>query len=273
MIDPFIAAGSGTLRTFDLSRPYEPNMPKSPNHPAYNHLLQRRHGDMVRADGGSAANDVIVLGTHVGTHVDALAHISHDGLLHGGADAMEEQKGGRFLQHGIDSFAPYVGRATLLDIPKLLGAESCEPGREIRATDLEVACAAQNVEIPPGTVILIRTGWGRHWGDAATYQGGEGGAPGVGVDAAQWLARKKPVAVGSDTIAFEHVPPGQGHSRLPVHRILLVDNGIHVIETMNLEELAAHGVHEFVLFLAPLNLVGATGAPVRPLAVVSDRAD
>ena len=73
-------------RQFDLSRPYRIGMPQSANHPRYWHTLPRRHGDMVRADGGSAANDYITMGTHVGTHIDAPAHVSQDGKLFGGVD-------------------------------------------------------------------------------------------------------------------------------------------------------------------------------------------
>ncbi|MGC1210814.1 MAG: cyclase family protein, partial [Micromonospora sp.] len=71
-------------------------MPCSPNHPGFRMSLIRRHGDMVRPDGGSAANEMIVTGGHVGTHVDALSHVSHDGKLHGGVDAAAAQTGGRF---------------------------------------------------------------------------------------------------------------------------------------------------------------------------------
>jgi kynurenine formamidase len=59
-----------------------------------------------------------------------------------------------------------------------------------------------------------------------------------------------------------------GHALLPVHRLLLVEYGVHIIEVMNLSELAAASVHEFLFVLAPLKIVGGTGSPVRPLAVV-----
>lgn len=257
-------------RQFDLSRPYVANMPKSPNHPPYTHLLQRRHGDMVREDGGSAANDVIVLGTHVGTHMDALAHISQDGLLHGGAIADEAQRGGRFAELGIDAFPPYVGRATLLDIPRALGLDACAPAQPIGRRELEAAAARQRVTIRPDSVVLVRTGWGRYWDDTDRFLGAASGVPGVDVDGARWLLEHGVRAVGADTVAFEHIPAGQGHARLPVHRMMLVESGVNIIETMDLEAIAAHGVGDCLLFLAPLRLAGATGAPVRPIAIIED---
>ena len=75
-------------------------------------------------------------------------------------------------------------------------------------------------------------------------------------------------ATGAETIAYEQIKPEVGHALLPVHRLLLVERGIHIIEVMNLTALAEAGVHEFLFVLAPLNIVGATGSPVRPLAVV-----
>ncbi|WP_260723836.1 cyclase family protein [Dactylosporangium roseum] len=243
-------------------------MPQSPNHPAYTHSLSRRHGDTVRTDGGSAANDLIVLGTHVGTHIDALAHVSQDGKLHGGLDAVTEQVGGRFMTGGIQDVAPMVCRGVLLDVPAALGIEACPPAYEISVADLEKAVGTQRTPVAAGDVVLIRSGWGQRWDDREAYIGGESGVPGVGTAGAQWLAARGVRAVGADTIAFEHLPANAGHARLPAHRILLVEHGINIIETLSLEELAASGIREFVFILSPLHFVGATGSPVRPLAVV-----
>ncbi len=73
----------------------------------------------------------------------------------------------------------------------------------------------------------------------------------------------------SDTTAYEHIPAREGHRLLPVHRLLLVEHGIPIIEMLNLEELADSSVRVFGFVAAPLRLVGATGSPLRPLALVS----
>lgn len=259
--------GAG-VKVYDLARPYTIGMPQSPNHPPYWHTLPRRHGDAVRADGGSAANDLIVMGTHVGTHMDALAHVSHDGLLFGGRDAAGALVGGRFADLGIDTVAPMVCRGLLLDVPAALCMEACEPGYEITVRDLEAAAERQDTTLAEGDVVLVRSGWGQRWSQPDAYVGHGGGVPGPGADAATWLAARAPRAVGADTIAFEHLPAGMGHAVLPVHRIMLVEHGINIIETMDLEELAGDAVHEFLIVVSPLRLVGATGSPVRPLAIV-----
>lgn len=269
MADALLAAVGGGLRVYDLSRPYLPGMAQSPNHPAYTHALQRRHGDRVRDDGGSAANDIIVMGTHVGTHIDALAHVSHDGLLHGGVSAEAAQAGGRFRELGAETIAPIVSRGLLLDVPGALGIDACAPGSEVTPSDLEAAASWAGVTASPGDVLLVRTGWAQRWDTGAGYVGHDSGVPGPGEAGACWLAGHRPRAVGADSIAFEHLPPGQGHAHLPAHRVLLVEHGIYIIETLDLETLAADRVHEFTLVLAPLPLVGATGSPVRPLAIVA----
>ena len=270
MTDPLLDALHNGLKIFDLGRPMFVGMPQSPNHPPYWHVLPRRHGDKVRPDGGSAANDLIVTGTHVGTHIDALAHVSHNGRLYGGADAAQAGEGGRFVEHGVHTIPPMLRRGILLDVPRALGASTCEPAYEITPDDLTAAAKRQRVEVEPGDVVLIRSGWGRRFADGPSYVGTETGVPGVGEAGAYWIASQGAVAAGADSIAFERIAPGDGHAVLPAHRVLLVEHGIYIIETLDLEALADASLYEFLLVLIPLNLVGATGSPVRPLAVVSD---
>jgi kynurenine formamidase len=263
-----LEAIAGGVVVYDLARPMVVGMPQSPNHPKFSLTMPRRHGDMVRSDGGSAANDMLVMGTHVGTHIDALGHVSHDGVLHGGASAEEAQASGRLASHGIDEFPPTVCRGILLDVPAALATDELPAGYEITISDLEETVAAQGTTPAAGDVVLVRSGWGRHWDEGMAYLGLETGVPGVSEEGAKWLASQGVTAAGADTIAFEMLAPGAGHSRLPAHRVLLVESGIHIIETLDLEGIAAAGVREFMFVVAPLPLVGATGSPVRPLAVV-----
>jgi len=263
-------AVSSGLRVVDLGRMLTVGMPQSPNHPAYWHAHPRRHGDMVRGDGGSAANDIITMGTHVGTHVDALSHVSQDGKVYGGLDATEALQGGRYVELGAHTIEPMVRCGVLLDVPGTLGVERLDAGQEITVADLEATVERQGVTINAGDVVLVRSGWGQHFdsGDGDTFRGLSTGVPGVSEAGATWLAGHDVHAVGADTIAFEMLAPGAGHGLLPAHRVLLVERGIYIVETMDLEELARDAIHEFLFILSPLAFFGATGSPVRPLAVV-----
>jgi kynurenine formamidase len=261
--------GEGTA-IHDLGRPLYRGMPQSPNHPPYWHSLPRRHGDTVRSDGSSAAADHISLGTHVGTHIDAFSHVSYQGRLFEGADAYEAQRGGAMSSLGAETIAPMFRRGVLLDVPAALGATSCEPGYEITPADLDATCTRADIEVRGGDVVLIRSGWGGRFESADPHEfiGHASGVPGVSEAGAFWLAERGVHAAGGDSIAFERLGPGAGHALLPAHRVLLVESGIYIIETLDLEGVAAAGLGTFLFVLSPLRLVGATGSPVRPLAVV-----
>jgi kynurenine formamidase len=253
---------------YDLSQTLEQGMPQSLNHTPFRMALARRHGDAVRPGGGSAASEMIVTSSHVGTHLDALCHVSQDGRLHGGVDAMAAQSTGRFSEHGIETVPPFLGRGILLDVASHLGFEVLPPGYAITAADLERTALGEGVEIRAGDAVLVRTGWLAHWDDPAAYLGHQTGVPGPDEAAAQWLCSLGVRLTGSDTVAYEVIPAGAGHRVLPVHRTLLVDHGVYICETMQLDELARDRRYEFLLLLIPLKIKGATGSPVRPIAVV-----
>ncbi|CAB4948051.1 MAG: cyclase family protein [Actinobacteria bacterium] len=252
------------VTVIDLAQPVHPGIPHSPNHPGYRHALLRRHGDAVRVDGTSGASDIITLGTHTATHMDALAHISHDGLLHGGAVAADEQTGGVFRHHGVDTIEPVVAPGFLIDLPRLFGVDRLKPGQRVTAADLEAAAS----DVTEGSAVLVRTGWAQLWESPTDFLSHDSGVPGPDEGACQWLAARQPHVVGSDTTAFEWIPAGEGHARLPGHRVLLVEGGIPIMEMLDLEELAATGPRAFTVVAAPLRLVGATASPLRPLAIV-----
>lgn len=267
--DALLDVVRGGVQVTDLGRQLRVGMPQSPNHPAFWHTLPRRHGDMTRSDGGSAANDLITTGTHVGTHIDALAHVSHHGTMFGGIDAEAAGRGGKYDELGVHTIAPMVRRGLLADVPRHLRVERCEGGYEITVDDLEGTLKDQGLTVAPGDVVLVRSGWGQLFEQGQPYLGTESGVPGIGEAGAQWLADRSVHAVGADTIAFERLAPGGGHTVLPAHRVLLVESGIYIIEALDLEELAAQERYEFTFILIPLNIYGATGSPVRPLAVVA----
>jgi kynurenine formamidase len=119
------------------------------------------------------------------------------------------------------------------------------------------------LQIRRGDVVLLRTGWARFWDDAARFIAQVHG-PGPGAAGARWLSSHGIFAAGSDTVAFEKVPD----SNMPVHVHLLVESGIHIIECLNLEQLAAERSLYFSVFVAtPLKILGGTGSPIRPLAI------
>ena len=249
----------GGARVYDLAQPYFTGMPHYPTHPPFLFGLTKLHGDAIGPAANSSAADAIALGSHVGTHIDALSHFSCGGKLHGGVDVAAMQSyGGGLKAHSVDTIAPILRRGVLLD---LAADGPLAPDREVTPEMLE---QARKCEIRAGDVVLLRTGWGQFFEDARKFVNDARG-PGPGLAAARWLSSHRVFAAGADTVAFEKVPD----RNMPVHVHLLVESGIHIIECLNLEQLAAEQVHEFVFIAAPLKIRGATGAPIRPLALAT----
>lgn len=255
------------VRIFDLGVTMQNGMAASPSNTPFTLAISNRHGDRNRnGTGGSSANAMIVTGDHVGTHIDALCHVSYKGELHGGVDAVEACQGGRFKIYGAETIKPMVCRGVFLDIAALKCKARLDPGYGITAEDLQAALG--DTPLNKGDVALIRTGWIQLYSDAAAFLGDATGVPGVAESGGRWLAEHGVRAAGADTIAFDAVELGPNVNARPCHGILLLYNAIHIIEVMDLEELSVEKVKEFVFILSPLKLKGATGSPVRPLALV-----
>jgi kynurenine formamidase len=254
---------------YDLGQPYFTGMPHFPTHPPFLFGLTKKHGDIVLEGGVSASADAIALGTHVGTHIDALCHFSCGGKVYGGIDAESNQthtEGMKVLS--VDSVAPILRRGVLLDIAGNRGLNKLLPDFAITPKHLDEAVERQGVAIQKGDVVLLRTGWGAMWHDPVRYitggRGSQATGPGPEREGAEWLSSRGIFAAGSDTVAFERVPSG-----MAVHVHLLVESGIHIIEALNLEELAAEHVYEFLFIAIPLKIRGATGSPIRPVAIAT----
>jgi kynurenine formamidase len=154
----------------------------------------------------------------------------------------------------------------LLDVPAILGVHELELGRAITAAELQACCDRQGVAIAPGDVVLVRTGNGRYWSDPERYLAG----PGMDAGAARWLAEQRVLAVGADNMAWDVIGLADPEfGELPGHLILLARGGIYIIENLRLEELAAATSYRFSFICTPLKFVGATGSPVRPIALVA----
>ena len=254
------------LRVFDLEQPRRHGSPIHPAHvpPGYSYVLHRRH----QARGGerrTGAAGVLHTSEHAGTHIDALSHQAENLRLHAGVDAEAAQTSFGFRELGAETFPPIVARGLLIDLVRQRGGP-VEPARWVRLDEVREAAAAQGVEPAAGDVVLMRTGNGRNWGDPETYLRGAGMAAAVST----WLAEAGVLAVGADNVAWDwtgEADPELGFT-LPGHVLLLVRAGIYILENLLLEELGEAGVAEFTFVCLPLKIVGATGSPVRPVALV-----
>lgn len=201
----------------------------------------------------------------VGTQIDGFGHQSiGDGLYNCfRMDDVATRTG--FSKLGIEKAGALFARGVLVDVAALHGVEMLGDEYEITPQDLQDALARQRLTLGPGDAVIINTGFGRLWGtDNVRYYRTQ---PGLGVAAAEWLARQNPMIVGADTCCVEVNPNPDPNLSSPVHQILLVANGIYLIESLKLDELVEKGVHEFAFIVQPLKLRGATGSSVAPVAV------
>jgi kynurenine formamidase len=201
----------------------------------------------------------------VGTQFDGFAHQSHEDSHYNcfKTGAIVTRTG--FTKLGIENVGMLMTRGVLIDVAALKGVDTLPDAYEITPKDLQDALARQRMTLMPGDAVIINTGWNRLWGkDNARYVKS---CPGIGVAAAEWLAKQDPMLVGSDNWPVEVAPNPDPKLSLPVHQVMLVVNGIHLLENLKLDELAGKQVHEFAFIMQPLKAQGFTGSTVAPVAV------
>jgi kynurenine formamidase len=186
--------------------------------------------------------------------------VQGDGRIFGGATAREARGDRGWRQHGIETVPPIVGRCVVVDVAGRKGVGALPDGYEITVADLEAAVAA---ELRVGDVVLVRTGKIRDFYTRADTYFDE--SPGIGRAAALWLHEQGMAVLGTDTAGTEPMPFADPARTL--HRAMLVEHGVHLIENVFLDDLAADGVADALFVCLPLKLTGATGSWVRPIAI------
>jgi len=249
---------------YQLGRVYESGMP----------MFGTRHYSLripqtfkIAGSNQAMYHDELVSGElgQVGTQFDGLGHLGIGDLFYNGNNRTEFAQPEGLTKLGIENVGPIMTRGVLIDVARLKGKAQLESNYEITAADLQAALKSESIEIRPGDVVLVHTGWGSLWmKDNATYSKT---SPGIGVAAAQFLADKEVTVVGADNWGVEVNPNPDASLGAPVHQLLLARNGIYLHENLNTEELARDAVYEFAYIFAPLRLKGATGSPGNPIAV------
>jgi kynurenine formamidase len=201
----------------------------------------------------------------IGTQFDGLSHMGiGEDLYNCNKGAAIARRSG-FTKLGIEKVGALMSRGVMLDVAALKGVEILPVRYEITVADLEAAIQRQGTPVGKADIVLIRTGWGRHY--VTNNQVFSAGQPGIGVGAAEWLAAREIMAVGSDNWGIEVFPNPDKSIAFPVHQINLAVNGIYQIENMNLEDLSRDKVFEFAFVVQPLKIKGGTGSTVAPIAI------
>jgi kynurenine formamidase len=267
LITPEVTAGAAALvragRSVSCARPINTAAAADNPWPAAHHMI----GTFTEGMGA----DYIALAPHgfATSHIDALCHIFHEGKIFNGypAEAVTAHGATRLGIHRLH--AGIVTRGVLLDIPALRGVDALEPGEPIFPEDLEAAEARAGLEVRAGDALLVRTG---RWVWRAEHGPWDAAALAAGLDASclAWLRARDVATLGSDC-ASDVLPSRVEGVAMPIHTVAIVAIGLHLMDNLDLDALAAACVAEerweFLLTVAPLVLRRGTASPVNPIAV------
>jgi kynurenine formamidase len=277
-----VRAGASLIRDgrmYRLARERFPKMPLFPGHPTFEVVSYRTpQGSRVTDDNHwGLPNDAclgylseLVIGTtHTGAHIDAHAHmtVGTDDRWHGGSARADLGDFGP-VRGDATEIPPLWRRGVLYDVPGHRGVTALDAGEPVGAEELLAIEAAGGVRADAGDVALIRTGYLSGWPDPERLAASRGAGPDI--SAARLLLERGVVATGSDTETYEVQPaPDRGTpaNPQPVHTLLLIEHGIYLIESLDLEGIAAAGVREFLFVALPLAIRGATGSMIDPVAI------
>ena len=203
------------------------------------------------------------------SHLDALCHCDFRGRLYNGVPQSSIGSAGAtfgsvmMVEHGI------IGRGVLLDIPRLRGVEWLEPGTAVMAEEVLAAEEAQDTRIGSGDIVLLRSGHFKRRQALGAW------APfylsaGLHATAMKLLWEREVSVLGADGDSDARPSPVDGMLS-PVHALALNAMGVHLLDNLQLEDVAAACAQEerweFLCVVAPLRVPGGTGGPVNPIAI------
>jgi len=214
--------------------------------------------------------------SHVGTHLDGMGHIGRKDCYYNQIAMGKFINQNNMTKLGLEHLKSFATRGVLIDAVKVFqaagkfkGNAACkkpclEKGTVITSADLQAGLKMYNVTLREGDIVTIHTGWGDLFeqfpAQNAVYNSG---APGIGKDAAKWLISQKVVAVGADTWVVEVIPGEDPKEAFIVHNMLITDNGIHIIENVRTDlmaaEAASSGRSTFFFSMTVPKAVGLTG--------------
>lgn len=211
-------------------------------------------------------DDLAHLWFGIGSQIDGLGHLAENGMYYNCNDEKDFAALTGLTKMGVHDIPPLVGRGIVIDMAAHFGKDFLEAGEAFDAEDVQAAAEAQGVEIREGDIVLFHTGW-----TDAKLESAPGewvsGEPGILPDAAEYLASLNVMAVGADTWGLDVVPAPEGGRVFYGHVILLRDNGIYILETMNTGPLVEEGVTEFMFVLGQARIRGTVQMIINPVAM------
>ena len=273
VMDALQLATSGHI--YELGQIYEPGMPV---------FGSRSYTMVLPAKGAAEGKNQLVANEEflttqvgqVGTQLDGLGHIGQEVVMedgsteivfYNGVTASEMDTPSGLQRLGIEHIKPIVTRGVLVDIAEYKDVARLPNSYEVTVDDVLGALARQGMsadDLRSGDAVFFRYGWSSLWTQPAAYNHNP---PGIGVEVARWVAERQLTMIGSDSWCSEVVPNPDPALAFPVHQELMMKTGVLNLENLRFDELVADDVDEFLFIVAPIQFKGATGSPVRPIAI------
>ncbi|MGL5233972.1 MAG: cyclase family protein [Empedobacter falsenii] len=254
-------------KTLPLAVPIDKNLPAF-RHRSFNlyNIQPGEQGGQTLGPNKFSFNDELVNGwTGVGTQLNGIGHIGIDNVYYDGNKATDFVTVEGVKRLGIEKVPPIVTRAIVLDMVAYYNKAIVPGGTEFTVKDIQAVLKKQNIEIKKGDVVLFNTGWLELIGkDNKQFLEVE---PGIGMEAAKWLADKGIVAFGGDTWASEVYPNPYGKEEFPINQFMLAKKGIYNLELIDTRPLVKDKVWEFLFVLGQPLYVGSTQVNINPVAI------
>jgi kynurenine formamidase len=215
---------------------------------------------------GNYNDDILQTWVGIGSQIDGLGHLGEKGFYYNCLDEAEISQITGLTKLGVHNIPPLVGRAVVLDMAAQAGKDMLGAGEHFGEAEIKAQAEAQGVSIGEGDIVLFHTGWTENMleGDPTAWVSGE---PGLNVEGARYLASLNVMAVGADTWGLEPIPPAEGDGAFYGHVVLLKENGIYILETMNTGPLIRDGVSEFMFVLGQARIRGTVQMIINPVAL------
>ena len=256
-----------TGRTYSLGITIDANTPAFAPRSLSLQVVQPGQQESARPVGRATYNDDMFQGWFgIGSQLDGLGHLGYDGVYYNCNHARDFAHITGLTKLSTDKVPPMVARGIVLDVAGHFGKEYLDAGQFFTVDDVKAIEKKQGTPVREGDVVLFHTGWteAKLASDPQTWVTGE---PGISEEVASYLASKNIVAAGADTWGLDAVPPQHAERPYQGHVILLKENGIYILETMNTGPLVRDGVHEFLFVLGQAKVRGAVQMFINPIAI------
>ena len=257
-----------TGKTYSLGITIDASTPAFPPRGLMLQVVQPNQQQGRVAFPNSTYNDDVFQGWFgIGSQIDGLGHVgAPGGAFYNCNDAKDFAFLTGLTKLGIEKIPPIVARGIVLDMAGHFGVETMEAGQFFGVDDVQAVEKKQGTPVREGDVVLFHTGWtdAKLRADPEAWVSAE---PGQTEEVASYLASKNVVAVGADTWGVDVVPPPDATRPFQGHVILLKENGIYILETMNTGPLVRDGAFEFLFVLGHAKIRGAVQMIINPVAI------